>query len=155
MTRESGIQAQPSASCGHGMCHRRAFRAWRASRTSGTHLPAEDRSRTRTVTASVPELLASAVDAAASTLTAGEAVMVRSPPDMLQATLGGAMGSQVERLTGGLPRKVDVLHGDEWVTGWLESVRNEGGRWQGLVRYSRGVGLTYLQWRPADELRRR
>ena len=51
-------------------------------------------------------------------------------------------------------RPVEVLHDGRWVTGWLEAYRRDGEGWRACVRYRAGVGLQYLQWRSAAEVRR-
>ena len=50
-------------------------------------------------------------------------------------------------------RPVQVLHGCQWVSGWLEAYRREPAGWRGMVRYSPHPGAQYLQWWPAHQLR--
>lgn len=49
---------------------------------------------------------------------------------------------------------MEVLHEGRWLPGTLRDAWQEDGRWFGLVEYSAGVGLTFVQGRPAEELRR-
>ncbi len=57
-------------------------------------------------------------------------------------------------------RPVEVLVDGAWTPGWLIAwqrararARDRDRGWRGLVQYRLGVGQTYHQWRPAQQIR--
>lgn len=51
-------------------------------------------------------------------------------------------------------REVEVLHEGQWLPATLRDAWQQDGELFGLVEYSAGVGMKYVQHRPASELRR-
>lgn len=50
-------------------------------------------------------------------------------------------------------RPCEVLLGDRWCPGYVERWRQDERGWRALVRYTEAPGMSYIHWRPQDEVR--